>query len=89
MCIRDRSQTEIETEKPENEPSGLSDGRVNINRAPKEVLMTLPGIGEAKADAILAYRQAEGDFESAESLMQVPGIKEGVFAKIKDRISID
>ena len=83
------SQTEIETEKPENEPSGLSDGRVNINRAPKEVLMTLPGIGEAKADAILAYRQTEGDFESAESLMQVPGIKEGVFAKIKDRISID
>ena len=51
--------------------------------------MTLPGIGEAKADAILAYRQTEGDFESVESLMQVPGIKEGVFAKIKDRISID
>ena len=51
--------------------------------------MTLPGIGEAKADAILAYRQAEGAFESTEDLMQVPGIKEGVFSKIKDRISID
>ncbi len=83
------SQTETEAEKPENEPGSLSDGRVNINQASKEVLMTLPGIGEAKADAILAYRQAEGDFESAESLMEVPGIKEGVFAKIKDRISID
>ena len=83
------SQSETETEKPENETGSLSDGRVNINRASKEALMTLPGIGEAKADAILAYRQAEGDFESAESLMQVPGIKEGVFEKIKDRISID
>ena len=83
------SQTEMETEKPENGPRSLSDGRVNINRASKEALMTLPGIGEAKADAILAYRQTEGDFESVESLMQVPGIKEGVFAKIKDRISID
>ncbi|WP_418747079.1 helix-hairpin-helix domain-containing protein [Frisingicoccus sp.] len=81
--------SQIETEKPENETGSLSDGRVNINRASKEVLMTLPGIGEAKADAILAYRQEEGDFESTESLMQVPGIKEGVFAKIKDRISID
>ncbi|WP_418461815.1 helix-hairpin-helix domain-containing protein [Frisingicoccus sp.] len=83
------SQTEMETEKPENGSRSLSDGRVNINRASKEALMTLPGIGEAKADAILAYRQTEGDFESVESLMQVPGIKEGVFAKIKDRISID
>ena len=83
------SQTEMETEKLENGSRSLSDGRVNINRASKEALMTLPGIGEAKADAILAYRQTEGDFESVESLMQVPGIKEGVFAKIKDRISID
>lgn len=49
--------SQIEAEKPENETGSLSDGRVNINRASKEVLMTLPGIGEAKADAILAYRQ--------------------------------
>lgn len=67
----------------------VSGQRVNINRASKETLMTLPGIGEAKAEAILAYRQAEGDFESPEALMNVPGIKEGVFAKIKDRIAID
>jgi len=67
----------------------VSGQRVNINRASKETLMTLPGIGEAKAEAILAYRQAEGDFKSPEALMNVPGIKEGVFAKIKDRIAID
>lgn len=76
------------SEEPEK-VGDVSRQRVNINRASKETLMTLPGIGEAKADAILAYRQAEGDFESPEALMNVPGIKEGVFAKIKDRISID
>ena len=51
--------------------------------------MTLPGIGEAKAEAILTYRQAEGRFESPEELMNVPGIKAGIYAKIKDRIAID
>ncbi len=62
---------------------------MNINRASKETLMTLPGIGEAKAEAILTYRQAEGRFESPEELMNVPGIKAGIYAKIKDRIAID
>lgn len=66
-----------------------SDGLVNINRASKEVLMTLPGIGETKADAIVTYRQENGIFDSLEALMNVPGIKEGVYSKIKDRITID
>ena len=90
---REETETMPETEKTpdksENTAYGISNGRVNINQASKEALMTLPGIGEAKADAILAYRQAEGAFENTEDLMQVPGIKEGVFSKIKDRISID
>lgn len=90
---REEAETMPETEKTpdksEDTAYGISNGRVNINQASKEALMTLPGIGEAKADAILAYRQAEGAFENTEDLMQVPGIKEGVFSKIKDRISID
>ena len=73
---------------PENGDGSLEQ-RVNINRASKETLMTLPGIGEAKAEAILTYRQAEGRFESPEELMDVPGIKAGIYAKIKDRIAID
>ena len=73
---------------PENGDGSLEQ-RVNINRASKETLMTLPGIGEAKAEAILTYRQAEGRFESPEELMNVPGIKAGIYAKIKDRIAID
>lgn len=90
---QEEAATMLEIEKTpdtsENTAYGISDGRVNINRASKEALMTLPGIGEAKADAILAYRQTEGAFKNTEDLMQVPGIKEGVFSKIKDRISID
>lgn len=64
-------------------------GAVNINSATRELLMTLPGIGESKADAIVAYRQSHGPFGSLEALMDVPGIKEGVYEKIKDRISIN
>ena len=53
-----------------------SDGRVDINRAGKEELMTLTGIGETRAQAILAYRETHGRFSSVEDLMQVEGIKE-------------
>ena len=65
-----------------------SDDRVNINRAGKEELMTLTGIGERKAEAILEYRQTHGGFDSVEELMQVEGIKQGTYEKIKDQIGI-
>ncbi|HIY62722.1 MAG TPA: helix-hairpin-helix domain-containing protein [Candidatus Mediterraneibacter stercoripullorum] len=73
--------------------SGLiSDGggkeKVNINTAGKEELMTLTGIGEAKAQSILDYRDEHGEFQSTEELMEISGIKEGVFNKIKDEITI-
>ncbi len=59
---------------------------VDINSASKETLMTLPGIGESKADKIIAYREANGGFSSIEDIMLVGGIKEGLFNKVKDRI---
>ena len=64
----------------------LSDGRVDINRADKEELMRLPGIGETKAEAIIAYRREHGDFESPEALLEVPGIGEGLLERIRDLI---
>ena len=66
-----------------------SDGLVNLNKASKEQLMTLVGIGESKAEAIIRYRDEQGAFCSVEELMNVPGIKEGTYSKIKDRISIN
>lgn len=68
---------------------GNGEGRkININTAGKDDLMTLPGIGEAKAMSIISYRNENGDFESIEEIMQIEGIKEGVFNKIKDEITI-
>lgn len=66
-----------------------SAGLVNINTATKEQLMTLNGIGESRAQAIIAYREEYGPFASIEALMQVSGIKEAAFEKVRDYITVD
>lgn len=70
---------------PPGAPAGpLSAGpAVDINTAPREALLTLPGIGPAKADAIVAYREAHGPFASLEAVLEVPGIGPGILARIK------
>ena len=65
-----------------------TDDRVDINRAGAEELMTLPGIGGAKAADIIAYREANGGFSSIEDIMQVSGIKDAMFQKIRDKIKV-
>ena len=62
--------------------------KVSINRASKEELMTLSGIGESKADAIIAYRNQNGLFTKLEDLINVSGISENIFNKIKDNIEL-
>lgn len=63
-------------------------GRVNINTASAEELMTLPGIGEAKAADIIQYRETQGKFQTTEDIMKISGIKDALFQKIKDRITV-
>lgn len=63
--------------------------RVNINTADQAALTGLPGIGEAKAKSIIAYRTEHGRFSSIEEIMEISGIKEAVFSKIKDYITVD
>ena len=70
------------------EKGGNQSGRVNLNTATKEQLMTLSGIGESKAQSILDYRQENGSFMKPEDIMNIPGIKQGVYNKIKDHISV-
>ena len=65
-----------------------TDGRVNINTAGVEQLCTLPGIGETRAQAIIAYRTKHGAFQSVEELMNVSGIKAGIFERIKELIRV-
>ena len=50
--------------------------------------MTLPGVGEARAEAIIAYRGENGRFQSAEDIMKIEGIKEKLFAKLQDKICV-
>lgn len=66
-----------------------SSGLVNINTADKTQLMTLPGIGEAKAESIIKYREDYGMFQSIEALKNVSGIKTGVYEDLKDFITVD
>lgn len=73
---------------PEEESGEVLDGRVNLNTATKEELMTLKGVGQAKAESILEYRDTHGAFQAAEEIMNIPGIKEGAFEKIKDDITV-
>ena len=68
---------------------GQEDGRINLNTATETELMTLPGIGAAKARSILAFREANGSFQCTEDLMKIEGIKDGVFSRIKDSIRVD
>jgi competence protein ComEA len=80
--------TPEEAEILESEAQQESDGKVNINTAGVELLCTLPGIGEARAGAIVAYREEYGAFESPEDIMKVSGIKENAYSKIKDKITV-
>lgn len=63
-------------------------GKVNLNTASKEELMTLKGIGEAKADDIISYRESHGGFQKIEDIMKISGIKNAAFEKIKDDITV-
>lgn len=68
--------------------SSVSGGLINLNTASKEELMTLNGIGAARAEAILSYRDQKGGFRTIEDIMKVPGIKNAAFQKIKDKITV-
>ena len=64
------------------------DGLININTADVAALCTLPGIGEARARDIIAYRETHGDFASCEDIMKISGIKISVYQKISDKIKV-
>ena len=84
----DNGDTLMQNEENAEKAGSTSDGKIDINTAAKNELMTLSGIGEAKADAIVRYREEHGAFQKIEDLMEVEGIKEGVFQKVKDQIKI-
>jgi competence protein ComEA len=66
-------------------PSG---GVVDLNAADATALETLPGIGPALAQRILAWREEHGGFRSVEDLLEVSGIGDGRFAELRDRVRV-
>lgn len=80
--------TDADNPKEAGEHPETESGKVNLNTATKEELMTLTGIGESKADSIIRYREEKGKFQSIEDIKQIEGIKDGVFQKIKDLITV-
>lgn len=71
-----------------NSTPALENGLVNLNTADVAALMTLPGIGESRAKAIISYREQHGAFAKIEDIMKISGIKQAAFSKIKDKITV-
>ena len=71
-----------------NSTPALENGLVNLNTADVAALMTLPGIGESRAKAIISYREQHGAFAQIEDIMKISGIKQAAFSKIKDKITV-
>ena len=77
-------------------PKQISDGGssssntdvININTANKEQLMKISGVGKTKAEAIISYREKNGDFKKKEDITKVHGIGKATFEKIKDKLEV-
>jgi competence protein ComEA len=67
---------------------GSSIAAINLNTATKDELVALPGIGPAKAQAIVDYRNQHGPFRSVDEIRKVKGIGEKLFISIKPELSI-
>lgn len=100
--IEDGAQVYVPTrEEAEQEKAGVlpdeetgsaaaqTDARINLNTANEAALMTLSGIGQSKARDIISYREEHGSFSAIEEIMNVQGIKEGTFNKIKNDIVVE
>lgn len=69
--------------------TGQQNGKININTADVTALTTLPGIGESRAMDIIRYRETAGKFKTCEDIKNVSGIKDNVFNKICDKITVE
>jgi len=78
----------VEKDTIEKDTIEKEDNLVSINTGTLDELMTLSGIGKSKAQAIITYREENGKFEKLEDIMNVSGIGESAYSKIKDNIKL-
>ena len=90
MVVEEKTEELEKTEEIiiESEKVSHETGKVNINTAEESELMTLPGIGKVRAAAIVDHRKVYGDFQTIEDIMNVKGIKTGIFSKINSLICV-
>lgn len=74
---------------PSSSNTSSGSAKINLNTASLDQLLSLPGIGEAKAKAILTFREKKGGFKSVEQLLEVTGIGDKMFEKIKEKVVIN
>lgn len=86
--LEDEEKVYVPTQEEAAMVQSVEDGKVDLNTATKEELMTIPGIGESKALLIIKYREQHGNFKTIEDVMEISGIKEGMFEKMKDYIKV-
>ena len=80
--------TSVNTNLSINKKSKTDIEKINLNKATQTELETLPGIGPSTAEKIIAYRKENGNFKNIEDIMNVNGIGESKYNKIKDLISV-
>lgn len=84
-CINEENKNQVVTKDNSNASTST---KISINKATIEDLMTLDGIGEAKAKSIIEYREEKGKFEKIEDIKEVSGIGEALYEKIKNKITL-
>lgn len=82
------NKDKIDSKKDESNISDNTTSKISINKATKEELKTLTGIGDSKATDIIKYREQNGNFNNIEDIKKVSGIGDALFEKIKDSITI-
>lgn len=90
---RDMQEASIYTQYPSDESQTVTDshtefGKININTAGQQQLMLLPDIGETLAQAIIDYRETNGQFIDVQDICNVKGIGEKTFEQIRDYITV-
>ncbi len=85
---REFAGTDVSGESGRPSENEAAEDRININTAGVEALITLPMIGEKRAEAIIRYRNEHGPFQSPEEITAVAGIGNGIYKRIKDRIRV-
>ena len=85
--LKEESKNLEEEKESESQDTTLKE-KININTSDIDTLTTLPNIGKSKAQSIISYREKNGNFKSIEDIINVSGIGESTFEKIKDYITI-